>query len=77
VHGRIAKLAKGFVGENVEHSKRTFARPWRHLGLQANRAAAEVVTAVDAAVAWLLPSTRPTRNGGRDGFDPARDHSAV
>jgi hypothetical protein len=35
MHGRIAELAERFVTEDVEHSERTFASPWRHLGLRA------------------------------------------
>src|SRR3989442_15881815 len=35
MHGRIAKLAEGFVTQDVEHSKRALASPRRHLRLRA------------------------------------------
>ena len=34
MHGRIANLAEGFMTQDVEHSKRAVASPWRNLGLQ-------------------------------------------
>jgi len=35
MHGRIAKLAEGFVTQDVEHSKRALASPRRNLRLRA------------------------------------------
>src|SRR5260370_19392763 len=35
MHGRIAKLAEGFVSQDVEHSKRALASPGRNLRLEA------------------------------------------
>ena len=59
MHGRIAKLAEGFVTQDVEHSKRALASPRRNLRLRAIGCSKAIdVRYARRIMALVIPSER-------------------